>query len=329
MIVTRAPFRASFAGGGTDIPAHFQIHGGATLSVGLGRHMFLTGRKMFDPSRTLLKYSKIENVDKLETIEHPIFREALRHFGLFGLDLGVSSDIPAGSGLGSSSTFTVALVKLLSEFVRENLEPDDVARVATLLEVDILKEPIGYQDQYASAYGGLNLFTYSSDKSVRRESVNISAGQRNELAESLWLLKLPGASRSASLALKQSRAYVDSSVHATDALIELGNLAVEGKTRIEKEGVRVLGEILQEAWALKKKSNPPGLVDEHEHLISQGLRSGATAAKLLGAGGGGFLLFLVEPEVAGKFSSSFSNFKLFRPGLDYDGVKTIYKEDKD
>jgi len=153
MIVTRAPFRASFAGGGTDLPAHFQKHGGATLSVGLGRHMFITGRKMFDPSTTLLKYSRIESVVSLEEIEHPIFREALRHFGLFGLDLGVSSDIPAGSGLGSSSTFTVALVKLLSEFLEENFEAHEVAKVASSLEVDILKEPIGYQDPYASGFG--------------------------------------------------------------------------------------------------------------------------------------------------------------------------------
>ena len=329
MIVTRAPFRASFAGGVTDLPAHFQKHGGATLSVGLGRHMFITGRKMFDPSKTLLKYSKIESVDSIENIEHPIFREALRHFGLFGLDLGVSSDIPAGSGLGSSSTFTVALVKLLSEFLNEGFEADDVAKAATLLEVDILNEPIGYQDQYASAFGGFNLFTYSTDGCVLQESVNISTRQREELAESLWLLKLPGGSRSASLALKQSRAYVDSSVAATDALIELGALAVEGKNRVEREGVRALGEILQESWELKKKSNPPGLVDEHEILIRQGLRAGATAAKLLGAGGGGFLLLLVKPEDAGKFSRSLSNFKLFKPGLDFMGVTTIYKEEKD
>ena len=284
---------------------------------------------MFDSSATLLKYSKIESVDSLENIEHPIFREALRQFDLFGLDLGVSSDIPAGSGLGSSSTFTVALVKLLSEFLEENFEVHDVAELACSLEVDILKEPIGYQDQYASAFGGFNLFTYSTDNSVRQESVNISAGQKEELAESLWLLKLPGGSRSASLALRESRAFVDSSVAATDALIELGALAVEAKNRIEREGVRALGEVLRESWELKKKSNPPGLVDEHELTMQQGLLSGATAAKLLGAGGGGFLLFLVEPEHAGKFSKSMSDFKLFRPGLDFTGVTTIYKEEKD
>ena len=329
MIVTRAPFRASFAGGGTDLPAHFQKHGGATLSVGLGRHMFITGRKMFDPSTTLLKYSRIESVVSLEEIEHPIFREALRHFGLFGLDLGVSSDIPAGSGLGSSSAFTVALVKLLSEFLEENFEAQEVAKVASSLEVDILKEPIGYQDQYASAFGGFNLFTYSADNGVRHESVNISKVQREELAESLWLLKLPGGSRSASLALTQSRAFVDSSVAATDSLIELGALAVEAKSRIEREGVQVLGEILRESWELKKRSNPPGLVDEHEDLIRQGIRSGATAAKLLGAGGGGFLLFMFEPENAGKFSKALSNFKLVKPGLDFVGATTIYREEKD
>jgi len=118
-------------------------------------------------------------------------------------------------------------------------------------------------------------------------------------------------------------------VAATDALIELGSLAVEAKSRIEREGVQVHGEVLRESWELKKKSNPPGLVDEHEDLIRQGMRSGATAAKLLGAGGGGFLLFMVEPDNAGRFSKSLSNFKLVKPGLDFVGATTIYREEKD
>jgi D-glycero-alpha-D-manno-heptose-7-phosphate kinase len=326
LIVVRAPFRASFLGGGSDIPNFYEIYSGAVLSVAIDRHMFLTGREMFDESQTLVKYSRSELVDNVEDIKHPIFREALKLFQLSGLDIGISSDIPAGSGLGSSSTFTVGLVSLLSELSGRNYSRHDIAKIACQIEIEILGEPIGKQDQYASAFGGLNLFIFKPNGEVIVEPLSLSAEDYVKLSESMFLVKLPGSSRSASEVLTAARENLNSDSKAMNATKDLAQLALHGFEVINRDGIKALPELLNEAWQLKLKANPSQSMSVAHETVDIGIESGASAAKLLGAGGGGFVLFLVDPEKSASFLRSMSNRKVIRVAPDFSGVKTIYKE---
>lgn len=326
MIVVRAPFRASFLGGGSDIPNFYENYSGAVLSVAIDRHMFLTGREMFDASQTLVKYSKSELVDNVEDIKHPIFREALKLFQLSGLDIGISSDIPAGSGLGSSSTFTVGLVSLLSELSGKNYSRHDIAKIACQIEIEILGEPIGKQDQYASAFGGLNLFIFKPNGEVIVEPLSLSAEDYVKLSESMFLVQLQGSSRSASEVLTVARENLNSDSKAMNATKDLAQLALHGFEAINRDGIKALPELLNEAWQLKLKANPSQSMSVAHETVDIGIESGAAAAKLLGAGGGGFVLFLVDPEKRDSFLRSMSNRKVIRVAPDFSGVKTIYKE---
>ncbi len=326
MIVVRAPFRASFIGGGSDIPSFYELYSGAVLSVAIDRHIFLTGREMFDTEQTLVKYSKSELVDNVEDIEHPIFREALRFFKLSGLDIGISSDIPAGSGLGSSSTFTVGLVSLLSELSGQNYTRNEIAKIACQIEIDILGEPIGKQDQYASAFGGLNLFIFKPNGEVLIEPLSLSVEDYGKLSESMFLVKLPGSTRSASEVLAVARENLNADLNAMTATKNLAKLALHGFEVINRDGIKALPELLNEAWQLKLIANPSQSMSIAHETVDIGIKSGASAAKLLGAGGGGFVLFLVDPEKQEKFMVGMSNRKVLRVAPDFSGVKTIYNE---
>lgn len=327
MIVVRAPFRVSFLGGGSDIPEFFTAHGGgAVLSTAIDRHMFLTGRHMFDASQTLVKYSQSELVGNVQDIRHPIFREALHYFDLEGLDIGVSSDIPAGTGLGSSSTFTVALVALLSEIKGQRLAKEEIADLACKIEIEILGEPIGKQDQFASAVGGFNLFLFKESGEVETESLNLSPNDYQKLNDSLFLVKLDEPARSASEMLRVASENLKMNSNAIAATKELSSLALEGFREISRRGIDVLPEYLNHAWELKKRANPGASMAVAFETVELGLRSGAKAAKLLGAGGGGFVLFIVDSKMQGRFSEAFSRNVVLRVGMDLSGVTVIYRE---
>lgn len=327
MRVVRAPFRVSFLGGGSDLPRHYAKHGGAVLSTAIDRHMFISGRKMFDPSGTLLKYSKTELVEQIEEIEHPIFRETLGYFGVSGVDLSVSSDIPAGTGLGSSSTFTVALVKLVSELAGHRLSKADIGRIACEIELDILGEPIGKQDQYASAFGGFNLIRFDRDGRVTADSALVSPSDLDWLSRSMWLVQVPGAARSASKVLAEAAGFVNQDPQAEQALVDLAQLAIDGFRQIQISGISALPSLVNQSWDLKKKSSPAAHMDIANRIVERGRSAGAMAAKLLGAGGGGFVLFLVDESNIEGFSNEFHAERLIQVRPDLSGVTTIYEED--
>ena len=327
MRVVRAPFRVSFLGGGSDLPRHYLKHGGAVLSTAIDQHMFISGRAMFDPSTTLLKYSKTESVATLEEIEHPIFREALKYFNCSGVDLSVSSDIPAGTGLGSSSTFSVALVKLLSEMSNQRLSKREIGRIACMIELELLGEPIGKQDQYASALGGMNLIRFEKDGDVLADPVNLSSDDLSWLSEVMWLVKVPGPARSASTVLKEAAGFISQDSEAEKALRNLAQLAIDGYRQIQLSGVRVLPSLVREAWELKKKSSPDAHMSIAGEIVARGLGVGVKAAKLLGAGGGGFVLFFVEQAELPGFLLEFSGERVLRVKPDLSGVTTIYEEE--
>lgn len=297
------------------------------LSTAINRHMFLTGRRMFDARETLLKYSKTELVESVEEIQHPIFREALQLFKLSGLDIGVSSDIPSGSGLGSSSTFTVALVSLLSEMVGDKITKKRIAELACTIELERLQEPIGKQDQYASAMGGMNLITFNEDNTVEVRPLLLSAADQSYLDHTLLLVQLPEPPRAASAVLTRMAAFQKSSNSATGATRELAQLARRGFVDIQTNGIRVLPDLLNEGWDLKKRANPIESMEVAREMMELGLKSGALGGKLLGAGSGGFLLFVVPLENQEKFYRSLSTVRILKIRPDLDGVTTIYREE--
>lgn len=325
MLIVRAPFRVSFLGGGSDIPIFYRKTGGATLVTAINRHLFLTGRQMYDGTTTLLKYSKSELVMETGKIQHPIFRAALEKYALQGLDIGVSSDIPAGTGLGSSSTFTVALVGLLEEFLGKQISKREAAAIACEIEIDILGEPIGKQDQYSSAVGGMNLLRFHRDDSVDVEPLWLSLDDWSWLDKTMFLVQIPEEARSASAVLNQMKDYVAENNEAKNAIAELAELAVSGFQQIQNSGIKVLPELINRAWELKKMSNPLASPASAESIITRGRSAGAAAAKVLGAGGGGFVLFLVEETNHESFILEFQDNKVLHVKPDIHGLTTIYR----
>lgn len=326
MLVVRTPFRASLLGGGTDIPWFFESHGGgAVISSAIDKYMYLSTHPLFDSSEILLKYSRIERVGQASFLEHPIARAVLSEFGLGGLDISVSADVPAGTGLGSSSAFTVGLIHLLNAYSNREVTKDELANEACRIEIEVLREPIGKQDQFASAFGGLNLITFGESGGVRVTPMNVDAESLEWLSSSLLLVKVGAESRSASKVLDYQRKYSIESELAIRGLNDLRDLTLDSVSEIEKD-IRSLGKSLQLGWDLKKKSHPHANMSEVDNLIEDGIREGALGAKLLGAGGGGFVLFLVEKEIMPKLIQKFHPLATMVVGLDSFGSKLVYED---
>jgi D-glycero-alpha-D-manno-heptose-7-phosphate kinase len=296
MIISRAPVRFSLGGGGTDLPSYSRIHGGYLVAAAIDKHIFVCANRRFYPT-IRLAYSKTEIVDSIAKIEHRIFREALRMAKIeSGIELVSIADLPANSGLGSSSSFTVALLNALHAFKREFVPTEQLAEEACKIEIDILKEPIGKQDQYISAYGGITAFTFDTDGSVHAEPVPMKPEAMDEL-ESNLLIFYSGVERAASSVLSEQAKTISSNlgdaVARMDRIKALGHdtfkLLVEGK-------IDTYGELLHEHWMNKRKlasKMTDSVIDEHYEAARA---SGAIGGKLMGAGGGGFFMFYARPQ---------------------------------
>ncbi len=324
MIITRTPFRASFFGGGTDIPWFYENHGGgAVISAAIDKYMYLSAHPMFHSSQILLKYSKIELVDEASELAHPIAREILVEHGIGGVDIGVSADIPAGTGLGSSSAFTVSLLNLVNAYKGTYVNKHALADAACAIEIDRLKEPIGKQDQYASAFGGLNKYEFHPDGSVSVTPLIGTAGSRKLIDESLFLLRVGQSTRSASMMLQAQRKQADHDVNVTDNLKRLRDFTLSSFDSLQSDPEK-LGDLLKRSWELKKASSPSATNSEIDDLIDFGISEGATGAKLLGAGGGGFILFFVPKGKQVRFLRSLQRLRPFGISVDLQGSSIVY-----
>ncbi len=293
MIISRTPFRVSFVGGGSDLPAFYTLHPGAVLSTTVDKYMFITVNRRFDDS-IRISYRKTEIVDRVEDIEHPIVRAALEYTELGkGLEITSMADLPAGSGMGSSSSFTVGLLHALWAWKGRHMSAEELARQACEIEIEILGEPIGRQDQYAAAYGGLNTIRFNRDHSVFTDPVIVSQETLDALEDHL-LMFFTGQTRSASKILaRQSRETADKTEVLKRMSAQVDRLA---EILIEGRELNRFGSLLHDAWELKAGltggiSNP-----EVDRLYREARQAGALGGKLLGAGGGGFLLMYVEPQ---------------------------------
>jgi D-glycero-alpha-D-manno-heptose-7-phosphate kinase len=294
MIISRTPFRISFAGGGSDIKKYYSEHGGAVLSTTIDKYVYLSIHPYFIESKYLLKYSAIEMVNTIEEIQHPLIREIFKKYNISSVDFSSSADIPSGTGLASSSAFAVGLITLCNSFLDKYISKEEIARLACQVEIDILKEPIGKQDQYACAYGGLNFIEFKPDESVIVEKIHLNENVKIELENRLMMFYL-GKSRSAKMILDDQVKHMDND-KAQKNLHSLVKLAYDLKKDLRNNNIDTLGSILHDGWMYKKELSNKISDTVIDELYCKALKVGASGGKLLGAGGGGFLLFYVEPE---------------------------------
>lgn len=293
MIVSRAPFRFSLGGGGSDLPAYYREHGGFVVSAAIDSYMYVTANRRFYPS-VRLAYSVTEIVDEVAHIRHPIFREALSMLGIeSGIELTSVADLPSNSGLGSSSSFTVALLQALYAYKRELVTPARLAREACEIEMVRLGEPIGKQDQYIAAYGNVTAISIARDGSVEVEPVPAAPGALERLAERL-LVMYSGVERPAKLVLAEQGERLRSEGAGLAGMHRIKALGHEVYDLLRRGDVDRYGEILHEHWQHKRQQASKmtdSALDEHYEAAR---RAGAIGGKLIGAGGGGFFMLYVR-----------------------------------
>ena len=324
MIITRSPLRISLGGGGTDLPSYYTRYGGFLIAAAINSYVFVTVSRPFNRG-IFLKYSQLEKVENVDEIQHPIIREAIRmlDFKTPQLEITTLADIPSGTGLGSSGSFTTALLKALFAHRRRFLLPDELARLACEIELDILKEPIGKQDQYIAAYGGITCFEFNADDSVNAYPLQISMDTLFDLEDNL-LLFFTGFSRSASDILKdQDKRSKEMDEDMLNNMHYVKDLGLRSKDALLVGRTSEFGVLMHEHWEHKRKrsksmSNPQ--IDEWYEL---GMRNGGLGGKLVGAGGGGFLMFYAEDRNRLRHAMSKIGLEEVRFRFDFEGTKTL------
>ena len=324
MIIARSPLRITLGGGGTDLPSYYRNNEGFLVSAANDKYVYVTVMRPFTEG-IYLKYSQLEQVSKIVDVQHPIIREALDMLGFRTpqVEITTLADIPAGTGLGSSGSFTTALLKALYTHRKRHLHQEELAELACHIEIDRLGEPIGKQDQYIAAIGGITCFTFHKDDKVTAVPLDISMDTLLDLEDNL-LLFFTGFSRSASGILKDQQ--VRSQKNDEDMLNNLHyvkDLGYRSKESLENGDTTLFGELMHEHWEHKKRrsggmSNPQ--IDEWYEL---GMNNGAVGGKLVGAGGGGFLMFMARDR--SKLRSAMANAGLeeVRFRFDFEGSKVM------
>jgi D-glycero-alpha-D-manno-heptose-7-phosphate kinase len=324
MIGTRTPFRISFAGGGSDLPSFYTRHPGCVLSTSVDKYMYLFVHPYFN-EKIQVKYSRTELVDRIDQIQHPIVRVALEQFGLHGIDINSIADVPAGAGLGSSSSFTVGLIHALCAYTGKMISKEALARRACEIELGFLGEPIGKQDQYAAAYGGLNLIRFEPDGHVEVQPVVMAQELRRRFTESLLMFYL-GGSHTARTILDDQQMNVAQDRRKFASLVRMTELAGQLGQSLTRGNLDDVGPILDENWQLKRQLSRKISEDRIDAFYRTALANGASGGKLLGAGGGGFLLLYCEPEHQDKLRRSLAELPEMRFTLDGGGTQIIFYE---
>jgi D-glycero-alpha-D-manno-heptose-7-phosphate kinase len=323
MIITRTPFRVSFVGGGTDLAEFYRVQPGAVVSAAINKYMYIVLNKRFDDT-IRVSYSQTEIVGKVDEIQHPIVREALKLTGITeGVEIVSIADIPAGTGLGSSSSFTVGLLNALHAYRGILMPAEELAREACHIEIDLVGEPIGKQDQYIAAYGGLRYFQFNPDETVFTEPI-ICNGENKERLSNNLLLFYTGDTREARSILRQQK-EVTRSADKLKILTEMRDMALELKGYLNNGYTPdVLGEFLHRGWMLKKQlvsSISNSLIDR---CYEEALNAGALGGKLVGAGGGGYLFLFCRRENQPRVQEVLSNLPVTEASLEPEGSKIIY-----
>ena len=324
MIITRSPLRITLGGGGTDLPSYYEKFGGFLISATINKYVYITLHENFAPG-LIVKYSKMESVEDASKIEHPIIRNAFEFVGLDGKGLELSSmaDIPAGTGLGSSSSFTTALLKALHVYKKNIVNAKELAEQACHIELDLLKEPIGKQDQFISAYGGITQFTFNKDGTVETSPLRISEETFDRLTDNL-LLFFTGYSRSASTILKeQDQKSKQNDDEMNNNLHFVKELGYKSKKLLEDGDLVEFAKLMDVHWQNKKKRSNNMSNAHINEWYDLAIKNGAIGGKLIGAGGGGFLMFYAEDKVNLRKTMRSLGLKEVRFSFDFEGTKQI------
>lgn len=326
MIITRTPFRISFAGGGSDLKEYYLKYGGSVLSVSINKYVYLSMHPYFHANKYFLKYSKNEIVSDIKSIEHNIIREVFRDYNIKGVDFNSSADIPSGTGLGSSSAFTVGLITLCNAYTGRYMNQQDVANYACKIEIDKLNEPIGKQDQYAASVGGLNFIQFNQDNTVSMERVLLDHDNMYKLENNLLLFYL-GTTRSASSILSEQKENTINDTKKLKNLHKMVELSNELKNKLQNNNIDAIGNILHKGWIYKKELASKISNEKIDFYYDKAMKNGAMGGKLLGAGGSGFLLFYVPKDKQENVRVSLKDLEEMDFKFDNEGTKVIYYND--
>jgi D-glycero-alpha-D-manno-heptose-7-phosphate kinase len=324
MIITRSPLRISLGGGGTDLPSYYREHSGFVIAAAIDKYVYITLHQTF-VQELIVKYSQMERVQSIDEVQHPLIREALRLTGVEDPHLEITSmaDIPAGTGLGSSGSFTTALLKALHAMKKNLIHPQELAEQACRIEIDVLNEPVGKQDQYIAAYGGITCFRFLPNHQVDAWPLKIAADTLYNLEDNL-LLFFTGYSRSASAILEDQRKRSlknDREVIANLHFVkEIGRASKEA---LEAGNLTELAELMNVHWEHKKRRSDGMSNEQINNWYELGRQNGALGGKLIGAGGGGFLAFYAEDKVHLRKAMRDAGLPEVRFRFDFEGTKVV------
>jgi D-glycero-alpha-D-manno-heptose-7-phosphate kinase len=324
MIVSQTPLRMSFVGGGTDFEDFYRRYPGRVVSTAINKYFYVGVNSRFDGT-IKLSYTQTEMVERRDQIQHPLIKGALEEVGIEkGVDIFSLADLPAqrtGLGLGASSSFTVGLLNTLYTFLGEYQPVDVLAEKACKIEIDKAKSPIGKQDQYAVAFGGLNLIVFNTNGKIEVEPIYLTPKLKEDFQNHL-LLFFTGKERSANVILSEQKQNIDKKF---EFLKKMSDMALTFKEALEKGDFQKMAELLHQNWLTKKElasgvSNPQ--IDEMYNIA---LRAGAWGGKILGAGGGGFLLVMAAPEIQPKIKEALKEYQLVPFRFSESGSKIVFK----
>jgi D-glycero-alpha-D-manno-heptose-7-phosphate kinase len=324
MIIARSPLRITLGGGGTDLPSYYQQHGGFLVTAAIDKYVYATVTRPFSPGVSI-KYSKIENVTLISQIAHPIVREVLDELELRTpqIEISTMADIPSGTGLGSSGSFTTALIKAVFTHYKRTIHAKELAELACKIELEKLREPIGKQDQFIAAYGGITCLTFEANGKILVEPLKITVNIQHDLEDNL-LLFFTGKSRSASsILLDQNNRSNQKDKIMLENLHITKEIGLKSKEALESGDTKQFGELMNQHWE-HKKSRSQGMSDDRIDLIYKtAIANGALGGKLVGAGGGGFLMFYASDKEKLRTSISKFNLEEVRFGFDFEGTKVV------
>jgi len=323
MIITRTPLRVSFLGGGTDFKDFYEKYGGEVVSSAINKYIYICVHKHLDGKKFLLKYSKVEEGEDVNKIEHDLIRECMKMTGVFGVEIVSMSDVPTtGIGLGSSSSFTVGLLNALYAYKGESKSAEELAQKACEIEIDILNRPIGKQDQYIAAYGGMRRFVFLENGQVKTSEIVLSKEKRDEFDSSL-LLFYTGNCRSSSNVLSEQKANIP---EKEQSLLKVKKMAEDGFDFLSSGNLDKIGGLMLQNWTEKKQWARLISNDKINIDYQKAVDAGALGGKICGAGGGGFFLFYCAKEKQDNVRKALSDLKEFEFCLEPKGSIIIYRD---
>ncbi len=324
MIITRSPLRITLGGGGTDLPSYYREHEGFLIAGAIDKYVYITLHQTFVED-LIVKYSRLERVTSSAQVQHPIIREAFDLVGLDGryLELTSMADIPAGTGLGSSGSFTTALLKALHTWRRSLVTPAQLAEQACEIEIDRLGEPIGKQDQYIAAFGGLTCFTFRHDGTVESTPLQLSAEVQHNLEDSLVMFFTGYSRRAGSILQEQDQRTRGSDAAMLEGLHRVKRIGLQSRACLEAGQLADFGRLMHEHWEYKKQRSGAMSNPEIDDWYNLAMANGALGGKLIGAGGGGFLLFYTEDRKRLRHALVGRGLKEVRLRFEFEGTKVV------